>query len=210
MARLRRSPLLVVVFAALLVGLACGGDDDAAGTNGGPTAAGGVPTGAQDVPTETTADPGDGTLLVTSTGFEDGQPIPALFTCEGENVSPPLDWGAVPPGTVSVSVVLQDPDAPGGTFIHWIVANIPAATLDLPEGWVPEPSSGVVFGRNDFGQETYGGPCPPRGGTHRYEFRVFALDAVVDFAAGGGVPDLLDAMDGHILAEGLLTGNFGR
>lgn len=223
-----RFQVLALAVVALLVLAACGGNYDTSDTNGDPTASGGVPTSAQDDPTavqdepttaqsdpteappEETAAPVDAIFEITSTGFDNGQPIPEVFTCDGDDVSPALDWGAAPPGTVSISLLLLDPDAPGGTFTHWVVANIAADTAGLPEGWDPASSPNVVLGRNDFGQETYGGPCPPRGSSHRYEFRIYALDAVVDFDAGGSASDLFDAMDGHILAESLLVGIYTR
>ncbi len=111
---------------------------------------------------------------------------------------------------MSIAILLLDPDAPGGTFVHWVVANLPADTTGLPEGWDPASVSEVVLGRTGFGREGYGGPCPPRGSAHKYEFRVYALDAMVDFDAGGSASNLFEAMDGHILAESLLVGIYSR
>jgi Raf kinase inhibitor-like YbhB/YbcL family protein len=152
-----------------------------------------------------------GNLQVASSGFAAGAPIPAVFTCDGANVSPTLSWADAPGGTVSFAVVLADPDAPQGTFIHWLASDIPGATTQLAQNWAASGAAGVVFGRNDFLQQNYLGPCPPAiDDPHRYEFRVFALDAVLNLGAGYSLAQLTAAMDGRILAQGILTGTYDR
>ena len=151
------------------------------------------------------------TIKLTSRAFQEGGAIPAQYTCDGQNVSPPLAWGDVPAETKSLALVADDPDAPRGTWVHWVVYNLPAATKELPEG-VPaagELAGGGRQGRNDFGQTAYGGPCPPAG-THRYYFKLYALNATLDLPVGATRQDLLRAMYGHILDEGQLMGRYRK
>jgi hypothetical protein len=142
---------------------------------------------------------------LTSSAFEDGGDMPARYTCDGEDASPPLRIGGVPEGTAALALVMDDPDAPGGTFDHWLAWNIPPDTTELAEG--AEPAG--VLGRTDFGRLGYGGPCPP-GGTHRYFFRLYALDGELDLPEGARKPALESAMEGHVLAEARLQGNYTR
>jgi len=144
-------------------------------------------------------------MELKSSAFEHGGMIPSAYTCDGRDVSPPLEVTDVPPGTASLALVMDDPDAPGGTFDHWIVWNIPPETRVFPEG--TEPSG--VQGRTDFGKLGYGGPCPPSG-VHRYMFRLYALDTKLDLPEGSRKADVLKAMQGHVLAEALLQGNYSR
>ncbi len=146
-------------------------------------------------------------LGLSSPSFDAGRPIPRRFTCEGANVAPELSWEGSPPGTRSFALVVEDPDAPGGTFIHWVVYDLPADARALREGTLP---AGARQGRNDFGKTRYGGPCPPPGPAHRYHFRLYALDRTLDVAAGATADELRRAMSGHVLAEGQLIGTFGR
>ena len=150
-------------------------------------------------------------IQVTSSAFEDGGVIPAKYTCDGEDISPPLQWDAVPEGTKSIALICDDPDAPIGTFVHWVLFNLPADTKELAEG-IPKGTTlpnGAQQGTSDFGRIGYGGPCPPSG-THRYFFRIYALDTQLDLAPGARKPDLLNAMQGHILAQGQLMGKYKR
>ena len=150
-------------------------------------------------------------MTVTSTAFEEGSMIPRKYTCDGEDVSPPLAWSAVPEGTKSLALISDDPDAPVGTWVHWVLFNIPSDVTELPEG-VPSDQkleNGSCHGITDFRRPGYGGPCPP-GGTHRYYFKVYALDAVLDLEPGATKAQLLAAMEGHILAEGQLMGKYTR
>lgn len=151
-------------------------------------------------------------IALSSAAFAEGGMIPSKYTCDGEDVSPPLKWDSVPDGTKSIALICDDPDAPMGTFVHWVLYNLPAEMRDLPEkmprdGALP---NGARQGVSDFGRIGYGGPCPP-GGTHRYYFKLYALDAEIDPSRPGLTKgDLLKAMKGHVLAEGQLVGKYAR
>jgi Raf kinase inhibitor-like YbhB/YbcL family protein len=145
-------------------------------------------------------------IQLISSAFNEGGNIPDRFTCDGANVSPPLAWSGAPNGTESLAIIADDPDAPVGTWVHWVLYNIPAGQTSLAEG-----AQGVgVQGTNDFRKPGYGGPCPPRGKPHRYFFKVYALDAPVSLKPGGTKADLEKAMQGRILAQGQLMGKYGR
>lgn len=152
------------------------------------------------------------TLSLSSPLFTEGSRIPAKYTCEGQDVSPPLVWGEPPQKTQGFTLIMDDPDAPVGVFTHWVLFNLPPDVRQLEEG-VPAQEqlhNGALQGRNDFGKIGYGGPCPPGGSAHRYRFTIYALDNTLDLAAGASKKQLLDAMEGHILAQGQLTGNYQR
>jgi Raf kinase inhibitor-like YbhB/YbcL family protein len=150
-------------------------------------------------------------IKVTSTAFKDGEIIPKQYTCDGNDISPPLTWSGAPQETKSIALICDDPDAPMGTWVHWVLFNLPPASNALPA----EVSSarvldnGAKHGKNDFRRFGYGGPCPP-GGTHRYYFKVYALDSVLDLDPGITKADLVKAMQGHIIAEGRLMGRYKR
>lgn len=150
-------------------------------------------------------------IKITSSAFEEGGLIPPKYTCDGADISPPLQWDAVPEGTKSVALISDDPDAPMGTWVHWVLFNLPADTRELTENIPPDENlpGGAGQGTNDFRRIGYGGPCPP-GGTHRYFFKIYALDTELDLAAGACKKDLLKAMEGHILGEGQLIGKYKR
>jgi Raf kinase inhibitor-like YbhB/YbcL family protein len=152
-------------------------------------------------------------LKVTSPAFQDEGMIPRTYTCDGEDISPPLEIGGVPLGTKSLALINDDPDAPGGTWVHWVMYNIPADTKKLPEQ-APRKAklpNGAFHGKTSWGGRKlgYGGPCPPSG-IHRYFFKVYALDTVLDLKPGASKDELLSAMKGHILAEGQLMGRYQR
>jgi Raf kinase inhibitor-like YbhB/YbcL family protein len=150
-------------------------------------------------------------MEVKSTAFQDGGMIPKQYTCDGQNISPPLSWTGVPAGTKSLVLIMDDPDAPRGTWVHWVLFNIPPDTRSLAEN-VPRTSSlpnGAKHGNNSWPKLGYGGPCPP-GGTHRYYFKVYALDTVLNLKTGAKKAQLLKAIDGHILAEGQIMGRYAR
>jgi len=151
------------------------------------------------------------TLKVTSTAFTDGGMIPSKYTADGEDISPPLAWEGLPEGTQSVAIINDDPDAPMGTWVHWLVWNIPPEKTSLPEDVRPYKQSpdGIRQGTTDFGRIGYGGPAPPSG-THRYFFKIYALDTKLDLPPGAVKQELEDAMKGHILAEGQLIGKYSR
>ena len=149
-------------------------------------------------------------MEITSPAFEEGGIIPRIYSCDGQDKSPELNWTGVPDGTQSLALILDDPDAPGGIFNHWVIFNIPADAAELAES-VPktaELDNGALQGRNRFGTLGYGGPCPPPGSTHRYYFTLYALDTTLDLAGGTSKSQVLAAMEGHILAEAEIMGNY--
>lgn len=150
-------------------------------------------------------------LKITSPAFPDGGSIPPLYTCDGRDVSPPLSWEGVPAGANSLALVCDDPDAPRGVWVHWVIFNLSPSAAGLPEGVPPrkEVDGGGLQGSNDFRRIGYGGPCPPSG-THRYVFRLYALDAEVPLAAGATKSELVAAMKGHVRSEAALTGKYSR
>ena len=151
-------------------------------------------------------------LSISSSAFQEGERIPTKYTCEGQDISPTLMWGESPAGTRSFALIMDDPDAPGGVFTHWVLFNLPADTRELPEA-VPAQSplpSGALQGKSDFGKTGYGGPCPPPGSPHRYQFTLYALDQPLDLKSGASKKQVLEAMQGHILAQGQLTGIYQR
>jgi Raf kinase inhibitor-like YbhB/YbcL family protein len=151
-------------------------------------------------------------LQLTSIAFENGQPIPKRHTGDGEDISPSLAWSDPPKETKTFALICDDPDAPGGTRVHWVVFNLPADARELAEG-VPTSATltnGAKQGTNDFGNHGYGGPAPPRGKPHRYFFKLYALDRTLDLAAGATKDRLLAACQGHILAEAPLMGKYQR
>ena len=150
-------------------------------------------------------------ITLTSGAFKEGQSIPAPYTCDGVNISPPLEWSGVPKTAKTVAIVVDDPDAPSGTWVHWVLYNLPAGNIGLVEN-VPATESlkaGGFQGKNDFGKIGYGGPCPPSG-THRYFFRVYALDSELPLKAGASKAELMKAMEGHIVLQGQLMGTYRR
>ncbi len=146
-------------------------------------------------------------LTLTSPAFAQGRPIPAKYTCDDQDISPPLHWDYVPPATQALALIVDDPDAPVGVWDHWLLFNLPANLRDLPEKAAPPPGS--LEGKNGWGRTGYRGPCPPRG-SHRYFFRLYALDTPLNLASGASKEQLLKAMAGHILAQGELMGTYSR
>ena len=147
-------------------------------------------------------------MELTSTAFSQGEIIPDTYTCKGKNISPEMAWKGTPGETKSFTLIVEDPDAPGGTYTHWIAYNINAKRNALPSN-LPGNSrvDGMMQGINDFGKVGYGGPCPPQAhGPHRYYFKIFALDTILDLPPGADKIDLGKAMNGHILAETELMG----
>jgi Raf kinase inhibitor-like YbhB/YbcL family protein len=150
-------------------------------------------------------------MKVESAAFKEGQPIPRQYTCDGINISPPLEWSGVPKSAKTIAIVADDPDAPGGTWVHWVLYNLPAENIGLVEN-VPvneELRAGGFQGKNDFGKPGYGGPCPPSG-THRYFFKVYALDTDLPLKAGATRADVDKAIQGHIVAQAQLMGTYQR
>ena len=150
-------------------------------------------------------------IKITSSAFGEGGMIPKPYTCDGKDISPPLQWSGVPDSAKSLALICDDPDAPMGTWVHWVLYNLPGDLKELPEA-IPSDKTlknGATHGRNDFHKFGYGGPCPP-GGTHRYYFKLYALDTVLDLEPGATKAALLKAMEGHILAQGQLMGKYKR
>lgn len=195
MSDIRFAPLALVALLALVT-LACGESEEtpepAAPTEPGVTAT--EPAGA-------------GELSLTSSAFGDNESIPVRYTCDGDNISPPLTISGVPEGAAALALLVDDPDAPGGSFVHWTVANIDPTVTEVPEGAVPQ---GGVEGTHGAGGTGYTGPCPPSG-EHRYVFTLYALDAPLALEAGAFDKEaLLAAIEGHVIAETTLTGLYER
>jgi Raf kinase inhibitor-like YbhB/YbcL family protein len=143
---------------------------------------------------------------LTSSAFNEGQPIPRKYSCDGENASPPLNWSSPPEGTRSLALIVHDPDAPSGDFTHWVAWGIDPGAGGLQEGAHPTGE-----GANGFGENGYGGPCPPPGhGAHRYQYELFALDTELDLPEGASREQLEDAVEGHVLGGAELVGSYER
>ncbi|MGH3041266.1 MAG: YbhB/YbcL family Raf kinase inhibitor-like protein [Gaiellaceae bacterium] len=184
---------LLAVLVVVLGVAACGGDEDGEPPAAGPSAPG---------------------YTFAQSGVADGEPIESRYTCDGEDVSPALAWEGVPEETAELALVVEDPDAPGGTFTHWVAYGLDPGETELPEG-VPEGGEvdgppALRQGSNDFGTVGYGGPCPPGGETHDYVFRLLALDAETGLEGGASRDELLAAAEGHVLAEAQLTAPYSR
>jgi Raf kinase inhibitor-like YbhB/YbcL family protein len=151
-------------------------------------------------------------LQMTSTAFSAGEMIPKKFTCDGPDVSPQLAWNDPPAGTQSFALTVDDPDAPVGTWVHWVLYDLLASARELPEGVAKQEQlpSGARQGRNDFGKTGYGGPCPPPGKPHRYFFKLYALDGKLNLKAGATKADVERALKGHALGQAELMGRYGR
>lgn len=197
MRRLRILAVSLLTVLVLLVGMgaaACGNGDNGAPPGGGY---GAPPAGTE--------------MELTSAAFEDGGTIPSEYSCDGQDISPELSWSGAPEGTQSFALIMDDPDAPGGDFTHWIIFNISADTSTLVAAIATAPLAVIIWqGENDFGSIGYRGPCPPSGQTHHYRFTVYALDTTLELEAGATRAQLLDAMEGHVLAQGELVGVYQR
>jgi Raf kinase inhibitor-like YbhB/YbcL family protein len=150
-------------------------------------------------------------MKLTSRAFQEGEMIPPQYTCTGANISPPLAWESMPEKTKSLALIVDDPDAPGKTWVHWVAFNLPASVRALPEN-VPAQENingGGKQGKNDFKKVGYGGPCPPSG-THRYYFKLYALDTDLALDSTATKDQLLKAMEGHVLGEGQLMGKYQK
>lgn len=151
-------------------------------------------------------------FILISSAFKEGETIPQQYTCAGRDVSPPLHWSVPPAGTRSYVIIADDPDAPAGTWVHWVIYNVPLDLRGVSEG-VPTDEQvldGALQGMNDFKRVGYGGPCPPPGMPHRYLFKLYALDKVIDLKPRATKAQVLDACKGHILAEAQLMARYGR
>lgn len=151
-------------------------------------------------------------FMLKSDAFSEGQPLPAQFTCDAEDQSPPLSWSEPPAGTKSFALVVDDPDAPSGTFRHWAAFNIPASTRGLPAGAGNESAGDIDQAENDFGRSGYGGACPPKGhGPHHYRFKLFALDTdKLDLPPTASIEQVEAAVSEHQIGRAELTGTYER
>jgi len=147
-----------------------------------------------------------GALTITSTAFHNNGNVPRQYTCDGKDINPPLQIAGVPQGTKSIALICDDPDAPVGIWVHWVIWNIDPGVKEIKENSVPQ---GAIQGINDFRKHSYGGPCPPSG-THRYFFKVYALDTTFGISPNSSKADLEKAIKGHILGEGQLIGLYKR
>jgi len=145
-------------------------------------------------------------MNLTSRAFSEGATIPVPYTCDGTDSSPPLAWTNVPAGTKAFALICDDPDAPGKTFVHWVLYNLPGTAREVAENH----SGGALEGMTDFRRTGWGGPCPPPGTPHRYFFRLYALDATLSLAAGATKSDVERAIQGHVVGEAQLMGRYGR
>ena len=164
---------------------------------------------------EVAAQKGGGTmsLTISSTAFKDGGAIPKEYTCDGTDLSPPITWEGVPSGTKSFALIMDDPDAPVGTFNHWVLYDLPAETKGLPEGVSKEPtlSDGAKQGISSFRRAGYGGPCPPRGPAHRYFFTLYALDIqTLGLSAKASKEEVENKIKGHVIGKAVIMGRYGR
>jgi Raf kinase inhibitor-like YbhB/YbcL family protein len=152
------------------------------------------------------------TFQLTSSAFEPGSTIPRQYTCDSADQSPPLAWTTSSVTTRSLALIVEDPDAPGGTFVHWVIFNVPPGGSALAAGVLKQTvlPDGTRQGRNDFRRVGYGGPCPPRGESHRYFFRLYALDTLLDVTPGASASELRSAIKGHVVAQSELMGTYGR
>lgn len=151
-------------------------------------------------------------MKITSSAFADGEKIAVQYSCDGENISPPLEWSGVPDAAQSLALIVDDPDAPAGIWVHWVLYNIPVERVSLPEDVSRDANVEGIGdqGINDFGRTGYGGPCPPRGSSHRYYFKLYALDTRLELKIGTKKGQLEATMLGHILAQAQLMGRYQR
>ncbi len=191
------------------LGVGLGGCTPAeAGTGAGdpPTASDEPVTASEVVPAEAAS-----AIAVTSAAFEHEGSIPAKYTCDGDDRSPAMAFEHVPESAASLALICDDPDAPMGTWVHWVLIDLPPGTAALPEGAQPgDAAVGGIDGENSWKKLGYGGPCPPRGPAHRYFFRVYALDTRLELREGATRKQVDAAMEGHVLAEGVLIGTYAR
>lgn len=190
----------------LVLGLGCGVAPP------GPRAETPIPVRTSPPASSPASESGLPDLHLRSPAFAEGERIPRDHTCDGADRSPPLRWDPPPPGTRSLALIADDPDAPGGRFIHWVLYAIPPDRTELPEGipQAPEVEGIGRQGRNDFGRIGYSGPCPPPGPAHRYRFALYALDVPLDLPPGARAAEVEAALSGHVLAVGRLMGRYGR
>ena len=162
-------------------------------------------------PSDTQTPPATTNMKLASSAFTEGQAIPHQYTCNGINISPPLEWTGIPKSAKTLAIIADDPDAPAGTWVHWVIYNLPADTMGMIENLPPteEIKGGGLQGKNDFEKIGYGGPCPPSG-THRYFFKLYSIDTELPLKAGATKAEVEKAMAGHVVAQGQLMGTYRR
>lgn len=148
-------------------------------------------------------------FTLSTTAVLDQGPLAVLYTCDGKDLQPQFSWTNLPPTTQTLAIIFSDPDAPGGTFYHWVLFNIPKTTKELPEGMQKIPA-GATLGKNSFDKTQYNGPCPPKGTAHTYVFTLYALDTKLNLPVNTDATTLLDAMQGHIVGRAKLTTVYSR
>jgi len=197
--------VVVILAIAVLLGLSQkAGDESVLSPTPSPTEAV-VPTIEQPEADQITSE-GPNPMNISSSAFEHNKQIPSKFTCDGANISPPLEFADIPDGTESLALIVDDPDAPSGDWVHWLIWNIAPNIINVDENRVP---AGGIQGITSFGNSSYGGPCPPSG-THRYFYKLYALDTELSLPNSAQKSDLLVAMEGHILANTELVGLYKR
>jgi hypothetical protein len=172
----------------------------------------GLTSGSSAVGTPPSPQQEKGNMQLTSPAFKAGEPIPVKHTCDGQDVSPALTWTNVPSSTKSLALIADDPDAPAGTWVHWVLYDLPPSATQLAEDTPKQQAlpNGARQGLNDFRRWGYGGPCPPPGKAHRYYFKLYALDAMLDLKSGATKKDVERAMEKHILSQAQLMGTYQR
>lgn len=202
------------LYAILVVSLlgACGGTSAASPTEFVEEAPGPPAETAPPPESETPMPEPEEPFELKTSAFADGEFIPDRHACTGENLSPEFTWGAPPAGTQSLAMLMDDPDAGSTPWVHWVLYNLPPETRGLPEGLGADEqlADGSMNGSTSFGSLGYGGPCPPTGAPHHYNFMLYALDTVLDLEPGATKSEMLAAMEGHILAQATYTGLFSR
>lgn len=156
--------------------------------------------------------PNNNAMNITSTAFENNTSMPNTYTCDGKNINPPLAWSGIPSSTKSLALIEDDPDAPSGDWVHWLLWNIPPTVMSIPERFAPSASpetTAIIEGTTSFSHAAYGGPCPPSG-THHYHFKLYALDTILSLPSTATKADLLQAMQGHIIEQAELVGLYQR
>jgi len=193
--------LILMLLAALAAGCSGEGADNGGGRKNSRSGEGQASKGGQKM-----------SLALKCAAFESGSRIPVKYTADGEDLSPPLSFEGVPEGTVTLALICDDPDAPVGTWDHWVLFNIPPGTRGLAEGVEESPGlpEGSIKGKNGWGKKGWRGPSPPPGRAHRYFFRLYALDTKLDLEPGAARNAVLDAMKGHILDQAEIYGTYGR
>lgn len=204
--------LLALVLCLILTSslLGCGGDSEDENITPSEATSKPVSPTPTTIPTVSLKEGGQAMPFeLKSPTFATGESIPTKYTCDDADISPPLEWNDPPQGTRSFALVCDDPDAPVGTWVHWVLYNLPPGTRSLGENADANLPEGTQHGKNSWGRSDYGGPCPPSG-THRYFFKLYALDTMLDLKAGAGTDQLIQAMQGHILGQAETMGLYAR